>query len=302
MAREAPPSDNIYVTDLPSDFDDNDLKDVFGAYGHIVQCKVLQSGGPGGQAKCAALVRFQSEEEAAWVVDNLNGNIPQGLADPVGCRFADTPEMKAQRKGGHGKGEGGGGGSRASPYGGGKGYEGRGIPWDFEGGSQTRHHGGIPPRGMHNFGPVLRGLAAGAGIGKGSLGMHGGKGKSKSLCTIKVLHDGLVQAKALPGGTGWINDENALYIANLPVDTADIDLYRIFAPFGAIAPKGVRAMLNEDGSCKGIGFVNFLDPMAAQAAVLTLNGTWLPDGSTLIVREKAQQPGDKAPPSTKQHA
>lgn len=285
MAREAPPSDNIYVTDLPSDFDENDLKDVFGAYGHIIQCKVLQSGSPG-QAKCAALVRFQSEEEAAWVVDNLNGNIPQGLADPVGCRFADTPEMKAQRKGGHGKGEGGGGGGRSSPYGGGKGYEG--------GGSQARH-GGAPLRGLHNFGPVLRGLAAGAGIGKGSLGMHGGKGKSKSLCTIKVLHDGLVQAKALPGGTGWINDENALYIANLPVDTADVDLYRIFSPFGAIAPKGVRAMLNEDGSCKGIGFVNFLDPMAAQAAVLTLNGTWLPDGSTLIVREKA-------PPSTKQHA
>mmetsp|Transcript_27873 Transcript_27873/g.64970 ORF Transcript_27873/g.64970 Transcript_27873/m.64970 type:complete len:139 (-) Transcript_27873:76-492(-) len=124
------------------------------------------------------------------------------------------------------------------------------------------------------------------GMCMGGMGGMAGKGGKGVSCTIKVLHDGLVQSECLPGGTGYVNNENALYIANLPADTADVDLYRIFAPFGAIAPKGARAMLNPDGSCKGIGFVNFLEPMAAEAAVLTLNGTWMPDGTSLTVKCK----------------
>merc|ERR1719367_1108667 len=93
--------------------------------------------------------------------------------------------------------------------------------------------------------------------GKDGEGCKGFTGKPSTVCTIKVLHDGLLEARALPGvydenrpGTGWMNDQNALYVANLPADTTDLDLYRIFAPFGAIAPKGVRAMLNEDMSCR----------------------------------------------------
>jgi len=311
---EAPPSDNIYVTDLPADLDDQDLREIFSSYGVVTQCRVLSNTSPGAAAtRRAALVRFQSEDEAAWVVENLHGNIPQGLDDPIGVRFADTPEIKAQRAAHKGKGEGKDYDARPSPYGGGyDGWRAYGGPWDDDG-SQNAY---LQPRkiqkgdayggdGYGAFMPPGKGFMCGKGkimkgkMGKGEEGKDGknGKGckgftgKPSTVCTIKVLHDGLVEARALPGGTGWINDENALYVANLPADTTDLDLYKIFAPFGAIAPKGVRAMLNEDTSCRGIGFVNFLDPMAAQAAVNTLNGTWLPDGTTLTVREKAPGKG-----------
>merc|ERR1712110_1055780 len=78
---------------------------------------------------------------------------------------------------------------------------------------------------------------------------------------------------ALPGGTGFNNNEQiALYINGLPGTCTDLHLYRLFAPFGPIAPKGVRAVTGPDGSCKGFGFVNYLDINAAQNAIMIMNG------------------------------
>merc|ERR1712050_336811 len=94
---------------------------------------------------------------------------------------------------------------------------------------------------------------------------------------------GLCMAKALPGSDGYSNDDMALYIEGLPADTDNESLQQIFGTFGAIPPKGVQAMLHPDGTCKGIGFVNYLDAAPMDAAVMTLNGTTLPSGRTLIV-------------------
>merc|ERR1711862_979057 len=67
----------------------------------------------------------------------------------------------------------------------------------------------------------------------------------------------------------------------------DLHLYKMFSSFGAIAPKGVRAMLNrEDGTCRGIGFINFLESEAAQAAIVALDGAVLPNGKNLAVKIK----------------
>ena len=84
----------------------------------------------------------------------------------------------------------------------------------------------------------------------------------------------------------------------VPFHCQDVDLYKIFAPFGAIAPKGVKAMQYPDGTCQGWGhgpqrlfllaesrelhgfkmifdarFVNYVDPMSVKAASDLLNGT-----------------------------
>jgi len=237
-----PPSDNIFITDLPADIDDPTLQSVFGAYGSIKSCKLLP-----GQGKCSALIRFASQEEATWIVDNLNGNLAQGLSTPVQVRYANPQGVgKGAPAGGAwapaGK-DGKGGGDRWSPYGngGGKG----GDPWGAKGGG-------------------------------------GGGGKGKGGGTIAVLKKGLQYAGVLPGGK-WNNDENALFVGGLPPDTTDTDLYEIFSPFGAIPAAGVRAMTTPEGTCKGIGFVNFMDNASAQNAIATLNGTMMPDGTTLKV-------------------
>merc|ERR1719254_106951 len=100
----------------------------------------------------------------------------------------------------------------------------------------------------------------------------------------------LQSSGALPGGK-WANDENALFVGGLPQDTTTEDLYEIFAPFGAIPSRGCKAMMNDWGGCKGIGFVNYMDANAAQTAIMSLNGATSPDGTTLKVSVKQQGGG-----------
>merc|ERR1711972_261103 len=95
---------------------------------------------------------------------------------------------------------------------------------------------------------------------------------------------GLLRHKVLPGGT-WQNDEKTVLINGLPSDTTDHDLLKIFSPFGAIAPGGVRVTLNEDGTAKGNGTINFLELEPAQNAVATLNNCMLPDGKFLRLKQ-----------------
>jgi len=285
--------DNLYITDLPPYFDDAALQEVFGAYGTIVQSRALPAKQEGG--KVAALVRYGTPEEAQWIVDNLNGNIPQGLSTPIKARLADTPEARGGKAGGKGfgmdkgkgfgmdKGKGGygkadsgkSGVSHPTPYGLGS----KGAPaWD--GGKSSGKSG------------AMGGFGGKGGKDGGKSGKSGKDGKGKGKCSIREIVKGMVKGQALPGTQEYSNDANALYVAGLPADTTDLELYKIFASFGAIPPMGVRAMCGDDDMCKGFGFVNFIDPLVAQTAIMTLHGAQLPNGATLTVREKG--PGKNA--------
>jgi RNA recognition motif-containing protein len=225
------PSDNLFISGFPEGFDEASLRTIMGAYGNITQCKVMASQ-PGRNA--AAMVRFSTVDEAKWIVDNLSGNIPQGLTDPVDCKFAMSQEQK-----------------HAS---------------------------------------MAKGMEKGKGYGDGPYG-GGGKGGGKpGKCSVKTLVKGLQEAGALPGGGQTVNDENTLFVAGLPYDTTDTDLYKIFAPFGPI--KKATAMLDRDtGMCKGTGFVNMMEPNGTNMATQTLNGTMLPDGTWLTVKVKQEGGG-----------
>lgn len=102
------PSDNLYIKGLPPLMTDEDLKTIFGAYGTVTQTRLLQTqatnNDPTGES--IALVRMVDTEQAQWLVDNLNGNIPQGLQRPVAVRFADGGKGRAEK-----------GAGRGSPYG-----------------------------------------------------------------------------------------------------------------------------------------------------------------------------------------
>lgn len=233
------PSDNVWIGDLPVGTEQSELANIFEAYGQIVTSRMLPGRDP--SAKPCALIRFASVEMAKWVVDNLNGNIPQGCQEPIVARFAN-----AQRNQGGDAGGGWDNGKGQAWQSGGKG----GGKWD-----------------------------AGKAGGKGGKGKPGGAPGS-----FHTLFQSVKGAGILGGGT--VPDECQCFVKNLPADTTDLELYKLFAPFGAIPPTGVKAMLNADGSCKGIGFVDFSDPTAAATAVVALDGHTCPDGSTIGVSQK----------------
>jgi len=251
----AVPSDRVFVSDLPTDVDQPKLEYIFGGYGNVTNAKLLPGAG-----KHNAFVTFATNTEAAWVVENLNGNIPQGLTTPIQVKFASSSTKGCPGKGGKDSGYGQGG--KDGSFGGGKdaGWGGgKDAGWASNG------------KGSDRYEPY----------GKGGKGVKG-----SSSVNIAQLKQGLQLADALPGGK-WSNDSGALWVGGLPSDTTDLDMYHIFAPFGSIPADGVRAMLNEDGSCKGYGFVNYIDPSVAENVINTLNGTQMPDGSVLQVKEKA---------------
>eukprot|EP00930_Biecheleria_cincta_P106092 TRINITY_DN9934_c0_g1_i1.p1 TRINITY_DN9934_c0_g1~~TRINITY_DN9934_c0_g1_i1.p1 ORF type:complete len:321 (-),score=59.48 TRINITY_DN9934_c0_g1_i1:312-1274(-) len=312
MAQQPPPGDNLYVADLPGGIDDSTLKTIFSAYGAIQSHKILTNPTPG--SKCAAMIRFSTVEEASWIVENLNGNIPQGLTEPVKVRFAFSPQQKNEyqagksgaQKGAAGWPEGGAkGGSLQDGGAKGGGWQNGGANGGWQSGGSWGGKDGGGWKGGGGAGKDAGWQPGGKGGGwqgggkaaegknswsepyptKGKDGKANGKGKGKE-CSIRILHNGLIEAQALPGCDTMSNDFNALFISGLPSDSTDVDLYKIFSPFGAIPPKGVRAMMHPDGTCKGFGFVNYLDPKCMEVAMTTLNGTQMPDGSVLTIKPK----------------
>lgn len=285
----AQPSDNLYFAELPVGFDEGSLMKVFGAYGKITQSKILSSNPSG---KVAALVRFASASEAAWIVDNLNGNIPQGLSEPIIVRYADAPKS-GKGEGGYGKaaGKGDKGGYRSAPYQPAQPYAAAAYTGAPAYGAGAKGGYGKAPSPYAQKG-AERSYAAPPSASKGApKGAGPAKGKGKGSLTAKAIYRSFCEKEVLPGCSGFVSEENSLYVSGLPIDTTDLDLYRIFAPFGALAARAVRTMCHQDGNCKGFGFVNYLDASSAQAAAEALNGVQLPDGTALAVRPKTPKEG-----------
>lgn len=136
----------------------------------------------------------------------------------------------------------------------------------------------------------IKGLAKGDKAGdKGDGKGKGGKGASKSTAkagTVERMIDLLSEA-GLPGANyrNEASGDGSLYLANLPFDTTDEDLYTIFATFGAIPPRGVKVMRSTPGQ-RVYGFCNFLKASSAEFAVMSMNGVVQPDGCKLIVKMK----------------
>eukprot|EP00928_Gymnodinium_smaydae_P090287 TRINITY_DN74113_c0_g1_i1.p1 TRINITY_DN74113_c0_g1~~TRINITY_DN74113_c0_g1_i1.p1 ORF type:complete len:365 (-),score=61.74 TRINITY_DN74113_c0_g1_i1:119-1213(-) len=343
--------ESIFVGSLPGTFDDSQLMSVFGAYGTITSSKLLP---PGSYGTRAAIISYTTVAEAKFMVENVNGNIPEGLDSPVEVRFKGPSANKGMDKG-MGKGMDASAWAPAWP---GKGFgkdKGKGFAAGPDTTNKTIFIGNLPgdmteqmlhsifgaygtivgsklmdpnslgfrgavvelstvqeakwlvenldgnlPEGLTgtesikvNFKQQSYGKAGDKGCGGFGGPYDGGKGDKgcgkggKGSCSIKTLVDGLMSSGAMPGGTQYSNDQNALFVGGLPPDTTNLDLFWIFSPFGPIAPKGVTAMPSECKTyCKGIGFVNFLEHRSCEQAIATLNGTQMPDGTVLTVSIK----------------
>ncbi|CAE7326816.1 PAB1 [Symbiodinium sp. CCMP2456] len=91
------PSCNLFVTGLPMEIDEGQLRDLFANYGMVMRCKVLPHNG---MPDRAALVEMGDVAQSQWIVNNLNGNTPAGMSGPIKIGYSQS------------KGK----GSRQSPY------------------------------------------------------------------------------------------------------------------------------------------------------------------------------------------
>lgn len=349
---DTPPSDNLYMTQLPSGISEGMLCEVFSQLGKVVQCKVLPNPVAGGAG--AALVRFASVEEAQLIVMQMNGVTPPGFDQPISVKFAQQ-----RARGGGGGGGSYGGGDASSPYGG-------GGPFGAEAPSDNLYIKGLPAgvdeawlqealgglatvvsvKVLQNPSPELGGGGAalarfqtaddathvknllhgqspdwcagslivryaaqrGGARGGGSSytpGMAGGFSAAAQAGSAveQLLHgeainvdaDFLVkmvnEAVVLPGaGTRFHNNEATIYVGGLPVDTTENHVYQLFSPLGAIFSVFVKRG-GAGTNVWAIAFINYVDPLSAQAAIAVYNGMQVPDGSVLKVKIKDAKGG-----------
>jgi len=253
---EQPPSDTIWVGNLPMESTEASITTIFAAYGNLLRVSVL----PVSNGRGAAIIQLTDVGEATWIVQNLNGNIAQGLTDPIVAKFAKRPSGP-RPSGGHS--------AAPAPVVPATTAVARASPYPSGGGYGERSRGGYGGR-------------TGGGIGPG--------GGTIDELIVSILKNGSFPQLDRSTCT-------QLYLSGLPPDTTDLDLYKMFSPFACpIRPNGVKAMLREDGSCTGVGFVDVHDARTAQAAISSLNGLPLPDGRTLRVQQKRNQGkgGDRA--------
>lgn len=127
--REEQPSENLYITGLPSAVDDTTLGQIFVQSGFtVVRAKIIQDSW--GTGYSAGMVTVGSQEEAAAAITALTGQVVEleEPEQPAGNQWAP------QAKGGWGGGKGGKGGKGVFDTGYGKGGFDGGYDGGFDGG------------------------------------------------------------------------------------------------------------------------------------------------------------------------
>lgn len=231
---------NVYISDLPTEIDDATLNEVFGQYGTITWSKVMPSQG---KPTNVAIVEYATPDEANWFVENLNGNIPEGLTTPITAALKKGKKNKGDKGGkGWGKSSDDGGkfgGKGASPYGG-KSDAGKGkqqAAWQ----------------------PTWGGKG-GADSGKQAAAWKGaGKGKEAQAATPQ-----------------YDNSKN-VYINGLPAEVDDNGCKEIFGQYGTVTWS--KVMPAKEGKPTTVAIVEFSTVEESQWFVENLNGN-IPEGLT----------------------
>lgn len=118
----------IYVGNLPFSATDDQLAQTFGAYGNVVDARVITDRATG-QGKGFGFVEMGTEDEARNAIAQLNGTMMDGRALRVN-EAQPRPERGGRGGGGGGYGGGGyGGGSRGGGYGSRRDDDSRGGRW-----------------------------------------------------------------------------------------------------------------------------------------------------------------------------
>jgi len=116
---------DIYVGNLPYTATEEDVTDLFAAYGPVERVKIITDRETG-RSKGFAFVTLGDQSQLNASIEALNGHDFQGRALRVNASEPKEPRPGGFRSGGGGGGGGGYGGERRGGGGGGGGYKGGG--------------------------------------------------------------------------------------------------------------------------------------------------------------------------------
>jgi RNA recognition motif-containing protein len=137
----------IYVGNLPYSADNDQLAQLFGAFGEVVEAAVVMDRDTG-RSKGFGFVQMANENEARNAIASLNGTMFGNRTIRVNEAQPRPERSGGYRQGGGGYGGGGYGGGGGGYGGGGGGYGGGGYGGGYSGGG----YGDRPRRNNNNYG------------------------------------------------------------------------------------------------------------------------------------------------------
>jgi len=107
---QAAPEAKLFVGGLPPGITEEEVKQIFDAFGQVEEVHLMRGGSRSGMACC--FVRFAQHDEATAAIQATHGKtVPPGAVDALVVRFADTPGSGRGRKS---RGSGGSAGEQAA--------------------------------------------------------------------------------------------------------------------------------------------------------------------------------------------
>ncbi|XP_021373857.1 ELAV-like protein 3 isoform X1 [Mizuhopecten yessoensis] len=82
---------NLYISGLPKSLTQLDLEKLFSDCGQIITSRILYDQNTAGLSKGVGFIRFDQRIEAERAIQKLNGSIPDGAAEPITVKFANSP-------------------------------------------------------------------------------------------------------------------------------------------------------------------------------------------------------------------
>lgn len=183
---------NLYITNIPRHFTEEDLEELFASYGTIVQKNLLKdkiTGLPRG----VGFIRYDKKTEADLAVEQMDGHLPDGATEPLIVKIAEEhgkmkaayqAGFKAAMSSGRGTGRGRGGmaytqsgygqgmGGYDDGFGGGYGQGMGGYNQGMAGGYGQMGYGGEEDAGYDDFG---MGGGFGRPVGKMNMNSRGAR-------------------------------------------------------------------------------------------------------------------------------
>lgn len=268
VALARPPGENtkganLYVRNIPQNYDEETLRSQFDHYGTIVQVRILMDH-YSGQSKGVGFVLFEKKEYADLAMSEMNGHTPPGGTQPFAIKFADDNAKKVRPPA-----QGGYGGDPMGGYGGGGGGYGGPRP----GGPMRGPRGGASMR----YNPMSSGGGMGNGYGGGYSGGYSsggdgyrGRGRGASMGPPRGAPS---YSQHYGGGEeeAQADDGIILFVYNIGIDATENDLWNLFSSYGSI--KKVNVIWDQaQNKCKGYGFVTMSTMDEAKYAIEYLNG------------------------------
>ena len=284
---------NIYIKNIPKEYREKELDEIFKPYGTITQSKILMDLNTG-ESRTVGFVAYETREQAECAIAALNGKNPAGSQFPLYLKFADDPEKKKQKASVQSPPQvqnWSAGPTPANRFP----NPGTGGPMRNAVGSKFRFNplsstNGTATAGLGNF----NSNAVGSGPGPGSYPSAGGFGGGPSgpgsypgpntFSGLNSLASGLAgQAPANTGqmGMGSIDQKSAglagtgpfaLFVYNIGNDAEERELWALFTPFGKV--QKVALVYDDKKVCKGFGFVTMVNYHDASNAIHCLDGTY----------------------------